>query len=249
MAAGTAPNGSVAITFDDGYADNLEPLRALGLPVTLFAATGHIASGRRFFWDEAARVILGPGPRPARLRLAIEGRRFEARMRTAAEREAMFRHLHGLIQPRSRDVIDSVLTQLMDWAASPYEPPEATRLMTQAELTSLAQAGVTIGAHTRDHLNLAHQGDEIVAAEVTGSRDDVAAWTGQPPRGFSYPFGIPRHDVGPTARRVVESAGFAYAVVNQPVAVMPGADRYMLPRLFAPNLPGSEFAAWLARVS
>jgi peptidoglycan/xylan/chitin deacetylase (PgdA/CDA1 family) len=249
IAGGSAPAGSVAITFDDGYADNLEPLRSVGVPVTLFAATGYIASGRRFFWDEAARVILGPGPRPAKLRLSVDGRRFEARMRDPAEREAVFRHLHGLIQPRSRSVIDAVLTQLVDWAAWPDEPPDATRLMTVAELTTLAQAGVTIGAHTRDHLNLAHQSAEVVAGEVTGSRDDVAAWTGEQPRGFSYPFGIPRHDVGPAARRAVESAGFAYAVVNQPVAVMPGADRYALPRLFAPNLPGAEFAEWLAGVS
>jgi peptidoglycan/xylan/chitin deacetylase (PgdA/CDA1 family) len=249
IAAGSAPSGSVAITFDDGYADNLEPLRSIGLPVTLFAATGHIASGRRFFWDEGARLMLGPGPRPTRLRLAIDGRRFEARMRTPEDREAVFRHLHGLIQPKSRSVIDAVLTQLADWAAWPDEPPETTRLMTPAELTSLAEAGVTIGAHTRDHLNLAHQSSEVVAGEVTGSRDDVAAWTGQQPRGFSYPFGIPRHDVGPIARAAVVSAGFAYAVVNQPVAVMPRADPYALPRLFAPNLPGAEFAAWLASAS
>jgi hypothetical protein len=45
------------------------------------------------------------------------------------------------------------------------------------------------------------------------------------------------------------SAGFAYAVVNQPVAVMPRADPYALPRLFAPNLPGAEFAAWLGSAS
>jgi peptidoglycan/xylan/chitin deacetylase (PgdA/CDA1 family) len=249
IAAGSAPAGSVAITFDDGYADNLEPLRSLGIPVTLFAATGHIASGRHFFWDDAARLILGPGPRPSRLRLAVNGRRFETRMRNPAEREAVFRHLHGLIQPHSRSVIESVLTQLADWAAWPDEPQEATRLMTRTELTSLTHAGVTIGAHTRDHLNLAHQSAEVVTGEVTGSRDDVAAWTGQQPRGFSYPFGIPRHDVGPAARRAVEAAGFAYAVVNQPVAVMPDADRYRLPRLSAPNLPGAEFAAWLGRVS
>jgi peptidoglycan/xylan/chitin deacetylase (PgdA/CDA1 family) len=246
IAAGSAPSGAVAVTFDDGYADNLAPLRSCGIPVTLFAATGHVASGRSFFWDEAARLIISADTCPAKLRLDVDGRTFEARMRTPAEREAVFRHLHGVIQPQGRAVIESVLVQLAAWAGQPSAPPEDTRLvMTPAELTSLAQAGVTIGAHTRNHVNLAHQPAEVVAAEVEGSRDDIEEWTGTRPRGFSYPFGLPRHDVNAIARQAAEAAGFAYAVVNQPIPVPRGADPFAVPRLSAPDLGGAAFHEWL----
>ena len=47
------PAGAVAVTLDDGYADNLHTalplIEAAGIPATLFAATGHIARGQRFF--------------------------------------------------------------------------------------------------------------------------------------------------------------------------------------------------------
>jgi peptidoglycan/xylan/chitin deacetylase (PgdA/CDA1 family) len=49
------PGRSVAITFDDCYADNLQAARLLaqlGLPATFFIPTGYIGSARRFAWDE-----------------------------------------------------------------------------------------------------------------------------------------------------------------------------------------------------
>ncbi len=49
---------TVAITFDDGYADNFVNLRAVseetGLPVGYFISTEHISSGREFAHDELA---------------------------------------------------------------------------------------------------------------------------------------------------------------------------------------------------
>jgi peptidoglycan/xylan/chitin deacetylase (PgdA/CDA1 family) len=117
--------------------------------------------------------------------------------------------------------------------------------MTVDQLVALAGTGVAVGAHTQQHLNLAHQADDVVRAEVEGSRDDLADWLGSRPTGFSYPFGLPRHDVDARARRAVASAGYRYAVVNQPVPVEAGHDRFALPRLFAPDIGGSAFRDWL----
>jgi hypothetical protein len=83
---------------------------------------------------------------------------------------------------------------------------------------------------------------------VEQSRDDVESWTGAAPRAFSYPFGIPRHDVTEEARAAVAAAGFDYAVVNQPIAVEAGDDPFAIARVFAPDLEGTEFATWLQRL-
>jgi peptidoglycan/xylan/chitin deacetylase (PgdA/CDA1 family) len=53
---GRYEDGTVAITFDDGYADNLtEALPIAGkLPVALFVAVEPVLEGGRFWWDEIA---------------------------------------------------------------------------------------------------------------------------------------------------------------------------------------------------
>jgi peptidoglycan/xylan/chitin deacetylase (PgdA/CDA1 family) len=242
--------GRVAITIDDGYVDNLTtgiPLIAeAGMPATLFAATGHIETGRRFFWDEMARLLTGPGPRPERLE--VDGRSWPTR--TAEQREVARAELHRLVQPRGLDEIEAVLATLRAWAGTGAgAAPEATRPVTVDELKQLVQTPeLEIGAHTRDHVNLGHQTTDEIRAQIERSRDDVAAWTGTQPRAFSYPFGIPRHDVCDEGRAAVADAGFEYAVVNQPIAVEQGDDPFAIPRVFAPDVGADEFAAWLRQL-
>jgi peptidoglycan/xylan/chitin deacetylase (PgdA/CDA1 family) len=250
LRAGEAGSGRVAITIDDGYVDNLTtgiPLIAEAeMPATLFAATGHIETGRRFFWDEMQRLLRGPGARPERL----EVHEHSWPTRTAEEREVARAELHRLVQPRALEEIDAVLEALRAWAgAEAGEPPEATRPVTIDELKQLAQTPqLEIGAHTRDHVNLAHRSADEIRAQVERSRHDVASWTGARPQAFSYPFGIPRHDVGEEAEAAVAEAGFEYAVVNQPIAVEEGDDPFAIPRVFAPDVDAADFAAWLRRL-
>lgn len=66
--AGTLPPRSVAITFDDGYADNLTQaaplLRECGAPATVFVASGYVGGPREFWWDELEALLLRPGSLP-----------------------------------------------------------------------------------------------------------------------------------------------------------------------------------------
>jgi len=61
----------VAITFDDGYADNLHAAAPLlvgqGLPATFFLTSGTLGSDREFWWDELDQLLLRPVALPARL--------------------------------------------------------------------------------------------------------------------------------------------------------------------------------------
>ena len=56
------PHRAVALTFDDGYRDNLvnaKPVLArYGIPATLFLATGFVDQDTPFWWDELATMIL-----------------------------------------------------------------------------------------------------------------------------------------------------------------------------------------------
>ena len=57
------PTDAVAVTFDDGYVDNLKfakpRLESAGVPATVFVTTGQIGRAGEFWWDELARIVLG----------------------------------------------------------------------------------------------------------------------------------------------------------------------------------------------
>jgi peptidoglycan/xylan/chitin deacetylase (PgdA/CDA1 family) len=84
--------------------------------------------------------------------------------------------------------------------------------MTVDQLHAVVAAGMTIGAHTMHHVDLARVSPSVAADEITRSRSVLQQLTGQPVADFAYPYGI-------FSSRVVEmvaSAGFADAATTEP---------------------------------
>ena len=54
------PKDAIAVTFDDGYLDNLTrakpSLSATGVPATIFVVTSCLATKQPFWWDQLARL-------------------------------------------------------------------------------------------------------------------------------------------------------------------------------------------------
>lgn len=238
IATGDFPDGAVAITFDDGYADNLPALRGIDVPVTVFISTGHVEEGRTFWWDELARLLhtaRATGP----LTVDLDGDVRTWPARDAAQRDVARRCLHAWLQVQSRERIETALSQVRAWAQAP--DGEDPRPLTLDELHELAEH-VTIGAHGRDHLSLRWLPPEQQLAEMERSRDDLAGWLGTTPTAFSYPFGVPERDLDATTQAMAARAGFTLAVVNAPGEIAPGADRYALTRAPAGDRPTAAFA-------
>ena len=54
LRTGVLRSGSVAVTFDDGYADNLVEAKPLlerfSIPATVFIVSGYVGAEKRFWW-------------------------------------------------------------------------------------------------------------------------------------------------------------------------------------------------------
>jgi peptidoglycan/xylan/chitin deacetylase (PgdA/CDA1 family) len=252
IAARDASSSAAAVTFDDGYRDNLEEaapaLASAGVPATLFVSTGHVAEGRGFWWDELEHILRTPSDEVApALTLELRGQRRAFRVGSEHERRMARGHLHAWLQPMAPEDIASALEVLRAWAgyAGECRTPEPARAMTPEELRAFVGfPGLTAGAHGRSHRSLRHADRASQEAEIAGSRDDLAAWLGHEPTSFSYPFGVPGADLDEAVVARVRAAGFSLGVTTAPGALA-GADRLVLPRRVVPDLDAKPFEEWL----
>jgi peptidoglycan/xylan/chitin deacetylase (PgdA/CDA1 family) len=248
---GRCPPHAVAVTFDDGYANNLRdalPALALhGIPATVFVATGYVGTRREFWWDELARAILGTAAGRERPPLTVSlGRsiltcpRAPAAQVLAVARSWLYR--------RDPTDISRALEQVRAWAglADDAVPREAYRPMNAGELDALSRSElIELGAHTRSHPVLAGLHPARQAEEINGSIADLERLTGRAPATFAYPFGAPGRDYTHATARLVEDSGIDVAVSTRGLPVTASSSRYELPRFFAGDLPPDAFERWL----
>jgi peptidoglycan/xylan/chitin deacetylase (PgdA/CDA1 family) len=252
---GTLPALAVAVTFDDGYVDNLRTakpiLEKFGVPATVFLTTGFLGQQKEFWWDELARLIL-VRREEARGTVVIGGRSMPVQLpplsrgtaprttwrawnppRTARER-LYFEVWKALqvLDHRARDLgLHEVRRLFGQDSASPDDFP-----MTPGDVRQLiAGAGIEIGAHTRTHPPLSTLGLAERRSEIQESRTACEALTGTPVRGFAYPHG----DLDKVTMDLVRDSGFHWACSTRAVAVN-GA------RFDLFNLPRQQVCNWRA---
>jgi peptidoglycan/xylan/chitin deacetylase (PgdA/CDA1 family) len=226
------PSRAVAVTFDDGYVDNLLEAAPLlhdaGVPATVFVSTAALGTGSTLWWHALELSLLGPGERPARLTLRVDGVERSWDTRTLDDRRRAHDEIQNLLRYAPRGTIETVLEQLRAWSpAEAIAPADGPRVMTVDELRQLADWGMEVGAHGHHHLSLLGQRGTTVRAELRRSREVLTEALGRPPVGFAYPFG----DHGLLDRIAVRRAGFGWAVGVQPAAMTSFSNRLNLPRL------------------
>lgn len=206
---GRLPAHAIAITFDDGFADNvtqaLPVLRALDLSATFFIATGYLGGG--FMFNDA--IIEACRQAPGGVWATGDARFGDVRVDSWESRYqaalAMIENLKyedaGLRAESARGLLESAGAQM---------PPGL--MMTHAQLRELRAAGMDIGGHTRSHPILARIEESSAELEIAGGRSDLVDISGGPVDLFAYPNGRPGRDYGPRDVALVRRLGFRAAV-------------------------------------
>lgn len=221
------PRRALCITFDDGYADNygiaLPILRRLELPATFFVATGFLDGGCMFndVVIEAVRRATEPDLRLEDLGLGHHPLGSdEQRARTIGRVLSSLKYF----QPERRHKVALEIARRAG-AAAPTD-----LMMTSAQVRSLHEAGMTVGAHTVNHPILAEVAEKQARDEMAQGRARLEKITGAPVRLFAYPNGRPLRDYRREHAELARELGFDAAVTCAWGAARPGDDLYQLPR-------------------
>lgn len=203
----------VAITFDDGYADNYEHafpiLRRLGLPATVFLTTGSMNSREPLWFEQLAIAVKKADREYWDLDWEGVGR---LPMRTLAERIAandkLFRFFRT-VPDTERTVLLAAL--LRRFARASDERND--RMLTWDQVRLMSRQGIAFGGHTVSHPFLSRLTPEMLHWEVHKCKHRIEEELQLAVEHFAYPNGR-EEDFSDMSKRALRDAGYRAAVTT-----------------------------------
>jgi peptidoglycan/xylan/chitin deacetylase (PgdA/CDA1 family) len=222
------------LTFDDGYIDNYERafpiLRAHNAPATFFLTTGFIEDRRLGWWDEVSWMIRS-SPRRA---LKPGAPWFDTEWHASTESpDELIHHLLQTFYSLPGHQTDEYLNWIAELTGSGRAPKilSDTLWMNWEQVNEMADAGMSIGAHTVSHPVLSRLSAEEQLFEVLESRLVIERAIGRSVSAFSYPVGR-RDSFDGHTRNALAQAGFDWAFSYYGGFVSgETADRFDIPRV------------------
>jgi peptidoglycan/xylan/chitin deacetylase (PgdA/CDA1 family) len=221
------PN-TVAITFDDGYEDNLAAARVLnkyGATATFYITAGCIGEGQPF-WPAELRYVVA-ALRGRTVELSVNGQNVVIPVGTQAEKHAAVGRLTKIFKSVRIPVREELRATLRGMAPGARMPRV---MLTWDEVREMAALGMTIGAHTVTHPNLPSAGADA-AAEIADARRILESQIGAPVTMFSYPNGGAERYFTPEIQQLVRDAGFEAATTSRNGFATRASDPFALERV------------------
>ncbi|MGL4241712.1 MAG: polysaccharide deacetylase family protein [Beijerinckiaceae bacterium] len=219
----------VALTFDDGYRDNLvhalPVLQRHAAPFTIFATTGFADRTATMWWSDLEEAL------DRMPEVDIDGDVIE--LTDVGSRQSAFDRIAGLIRrapwAASAQLLQRIATQARVDAAERVD----RYCLDWTEIRALDGLDLcTIAAHSVTHPLLGRMEAEAAATEISDSKTRLETMLGRPVQHFAYPVGDPPA-AGPREFATAAEAGFATAATTRPGVLFAehAAHLHALPRL------------------
>jgi peptidoglycan/xylan/chitin deacetylase (PgdA/CDA1 family) len=225
----TLPRNAVAITFDDGYADNLgaaEILARHGLAATFYITAGCLAGGGPF-WPAELRILVKAITHP-QIQVHAAGSPVTLPLTTPEERTAAVSKLTRLFKGHTIPIREALRDQLRRLANLTTIP---SPMLGWTDVAAMYKKGMVIGSHTLTHPNLPNAGASEAHREITESKAIIEDRLGAPVTMFSYPNGGAERYMTRDVARLVKDAGYEAATTSRNAFAGPKSDPFALERI------------------
>lgn len=218
---------AVAVTFDDGYKDNLTyalpVLKKYRVPATIFISTRFPEGNCQMWWYELEELCDSHNS----IVFTLKGKNYNFKMQDRTQKNRCFRKIHNLIQSLS----ENEQNDLMNLIRKGRKPKNYKKYcLTWEEIQQLDRESlITIGAHTHSHVNMKQLTIEEVGKEILTSKLLLEGKLGHTIDHFAYPYGT-SNEVGNREYSAVVAYGFKTAVTNMYDSLKNDSQIFCLPR-------------------
>jgi peptidoglycan/xylan/chitin deacetylase (PgdA/CDA1 family) len=223
--AGSPPDiPTAAITFDDGFRDNLTEalprLQRRGIPATVFVAGRYLDGEPPYEYRLAAAL-----ERADSVSVSVEGTVIERQLSDVMARRKTYDHLTSILKFKRAAARDAAVDSI------DADPTPSVSMLSADQLRELASSPlVEVGGHGYEHVPFTALSMDEIRTDIERCRRTVEGVIGTEIEHFSYPYGaVDRRAVG-----AVEAAGFRSAVATTSRRLPSGtvaARRFRLPRI------------------
>lgn len=199
----------IAVTFDDGYKDNLTHalpiLKKYKIPATIYISSRFPEGECWMWWYELWDILL----KQEILVVDHQGQNFQWKIHSLSEKNKCFNEMSSLLLRQKPDGLQNILTQLRK---SDDVHDYREYCLTWEDIKVLDKEPlITIGAHTHSHHNLKHISEQEVISEMFMCKNLLERHLGHPIDHFAYPGGDPEW-IGEREYRLAQSFGWKTAV-------------------------------------
>jgi peptidoglycan/xylan/chitin deacetylase (PgdA/CDA1 family) len=269
---GRMPKRTVAITFDDGYADALHSavpiLHAHGVPGTLFLSSGAVDSPDEYWWDQLEQICFAPAELPPTITIDTGARTFshslgkdaiyppETAMRDASwnvtqptpgGRQRLYLELASFMRQLPPAERNPAMASLLKQTGAAPTTRTSHRTLDAAEVALLSRDPlIGLGGHTIDHAVLSACSTEEQRHQIHDDKLRLEQLCERRLTSFSYPHGG-FDDFNAESRRLVQAAGYEGACTTDSDICVAWGDRFRVPRYLPRDMSADDLSAKLAR--
>jgi peptidoglycan/xylan/chitin deacetylase (PgdA/CDA1 family) len=230
------PGWPVAITFDDGFLDNVEiaapVLDRYRIRAAFYLTSGLIGTSQSPWYSRVRHAILTT--KRNSWQSSLQQRMFDLSSATARDAALLagYDACAHLVKDAQSEAVNTIERELDVEGVL----PQRRLMMNWDEAKSLQRAGHLVGSHTVTHPNVAHvEHDDDLRNEVAESKRVIEQQVGQPVAHFSYPHPALTPQWNERTVSATREAGYASAVTTTKGPVRKGANPLALKRINAPR--------------